>query len=199
MKPRAFLIHGFNVDDGGAGTTDRLRPYFESNGYEVVEQDYGWRGLLGVRLHNDRSAARLVAEAMPGDIAVGHSNGAAIIHAATHAGARLTGVVYINPALDRDLAPGPSVLWADVYYSPSDKVVPWARLLIGHAWGDMGRTGYRGNDKRVRSWNLETAFGRMPTAIGHSTIFRDDLIDFFGPTIAFRAWMASKLYGGDQC
>ena len=43
----SYIIHGFNVRDGGAATIDTLRTYL---GGHVVDLNYGWTGRVGVRL-----------------------------------------------------------------------------------------------------------------------------------------------------
>ena len=50
MSKTAYLVHGFNVRDGGRGTIDMMIPYFERCGWTVRQVDYDWTGLLGVRL-----------------------------------------------------------------------------------------------------------------------------------------------------
>jgi hypothetical protein len=182
--PRAWLVHGFNVRDAGRRTIDRLQSLLEERGWEVEDYDYGWTGLLGVRFGNASRSRTLAERTVPGDIAFGHSNGCAIIHAAAWAGAPFGRVVYINPALDRDapLAPIPRRLY--VWHSPSDRAVRLSKLFYRHEWGDMGAKGYCGPfDRRIRNYNME--HGSFPVkASGHSAVFRDPQWKFFGPMIA---------------
>lgn len=166
----AHIVHGFNVRDRGKGTLDLLQPHLNEAGYTVYDRDYGWKGLLGVRIHNARVAQQIANSAQEGDIGVGHSNGCTILAMAADAGAPFDGLILINPALPNDRVFAPRLKWVDVYYSTGDLAVAAAmalRLLPwnwgGHQWGDMGRVGYRGSDPRVRAFEMD---GR------HSDIFK---------------------------
>ena len=176
-----FLLHGFNVSDGGTGSIDKLKPYLRG---EVCEYDYGWKGLLGVRMANKGLAEKLARMVSPGDVGIGHSNGCAILHLASHMGAKFRKLVYINPALDSDAAPGPHVESLDVWHSPSDAPVRLARWLPWHAWGDMGAKGYTGPDERVKNFDKQSAFSLSSS--GHSDVFDDLKIRYFGPLICGR-------------
>ena len=148
---RAILVHGYNVKDGGAGTTDALRPLFEAAGYEVLEFDTGWRGLFMVRFGNAKRARRLARMIKPGDLLIGHSDGCNLINLASWNlanGSRPTPklVAYVNPALDRDTQLAPQIDGAIVCHTPSDNVVKVAKLLPFHNWGSMGAYGYAEKD-----------------------------------------------------
>jgi len=164
MRPTVFLVHGFNVWDEGRGTIWKLAPLFSAHKFTPILFKYGWVGLIGVRLWTRKFARGLAELVKPGDIAVGHSNGANIINrAATEFGAPFSVVAYINPALDSDMPLAPQVDSALVYYTPRDVPVRLASLLWWHDWGDMGAIGYTGNDPRYISINTRER--------GHSTIF----------------------------
>lgn len=179
---RVILVHGFNVRDGGRGSIGKLAPYFTSAGFEVLRFDYGWRGLLGVRFGNEGVAKKLIAITQPGDVIVGHSNGCCVAHLAAHTGARFGPCVYINPALDADARLAPQVPSLDVWFSPSDTPVRFARFLPFHPWGDMGRKGYVGDyDPRIASYNKETDFSVRSDA--HSDVFTEPALSFFAPLI----------------
>lgn len=148
---RAILVHGYNVRDGGAGTTDGLRPLLEAAGYEVLEFDTGWRGLFMVRFGNAKRARRLARMIREGDLLIGHSDGCNLINLASWCLANSSRptpkfVVYINPALDRDTQLAPQIHRALVCHTPSDDVVKMAKLLPFHNWGDMGACGYSEKD-----------------------------------------------------
>ena len=184
-KPIAYLVHGFNVRDKGAGTTDRLIPYLEGQGFEVREFDYLWTGVLAVRLCNKSKAYILYQMAMrnPGSIAIGHSNGCAIISQASAFGAPFRAVFYINPALNKTTRLAEQIRTSVVYHCPTDRVVWWSMWLIKHSWGEMGRTGYKGDDPRYL--NVDTS--RVPEEVrveGHSDIFSDEKVTFWGEKIA---------------
>ena len=176
-----YLVHGFNVSDGGEKTTDTLRPYAEQAGYRVVEFDYRHAGLLSVRLCDKKLAMAFSNLAEPGSIAIGHSNGCAIVHLAAQYGAQFDQVVYINPALNRDAELAPQVRAAHVWHSPSDKPVRLARWLPNHVWGKMGATGYTGEDERYINYNKEHDYGMISRT--HSDVFSPEILAFYGPRI----------------
>jgi len=182
-RPRVWLLHGFNVSDGGAGTVDRLADWLNAYGYDVQQFDYGWIGLAGALMGNEQRARDLAREATPEDIAIGHSNGCAIIHRASHLpDSDFARVVYLNPALDVDAAPGPGVRRCDVFHARDDVATLAARFIPGALWGSMGRDGYIGGDPRMRSHEWHRVLGvPLSIAIGHSGAFR--YIDRVGPYI----------------
>lgn len=182
LSGRVILVHGFNVRDGGLNTVVALRPYFEAAGFEVKLFRYGWTGLLGTYFLNARFAQILADLSEPGDIAVGHSNGCALIHESVHLGATFSQLVYVNPALDRDAALPAGVQRAHVWHSPSDLPVRFARWLPSHPWGNMGSRGYVGADRRFTNYNKETGFPPYSSR-EHSDVFKPGLIEFFGPQI----------------
>ena len=182
---RVILVHGFNVADDGEKTVGQLQPFFEDEGCKVKRFPYGWRGLLGVRFGNPGLAKILAAMADEGDIAVGHSNGCAIIHEASRLGAQFAGIVYINPALDDDSALPAHIPVLHVWHSPSDSPVKWARWLPWHSWGDMGADGYKGTpDPRITCFDKENGF--PVSSREHSDVFREPCLSYFGPLIAGR-------------
>jgi len=196
MSKTAIFIHGFNVWDGGRATIGKFIPFWENVPFKCHELQYGWRGLIGVRIWNRRTARRLaeLSKVIEGEVvAVGHSNGCAIIHRATRIpGNRISGVVYINPALDRDMIPGPKVKFCHVWHNEDDKAVRWARILMKHPWGPMGAYGYMNPenippDARVKNYDTGRGF-EVARAKGHSGIFRrPEALAFFGPKTADEA------------
>lgn len=151
----ALLVHGFNVDDLGEGSTDRLAPCLYESGFQVKEADYGCMNILGATLCNRHIAHTLARTAPLGAIGVGHSNGCAILaQASLYIHNRMTGLVLINPALNTKTKFGSSVKFIHVYHAPSDAVVQLSSLLPFHIWGAMGRVGYKGDDPRVVNYEL---------------------------------------------
>lgn len=95
-----WLIHGVNVSDGGAESIGRLSPHIAGN---VVSVDYGWTGIITLRCTNRAVVADLMRKVKPGDVLIGHSNGALICwELAQRLKDRLGAVVVINPAMRRD-------------------------------------------------------------------------------------------------
>ena len=184
MTHRVFLVHGFNVSDCGAKSIDRLRPALEAAGFEVHDFDYGWRGLIGVRLLNEKTADKLSALIQEGDVLIGHSNGCDLIHRAIVDSELDCAAVFINPALDTDTRFPPNLKWLDVYHNHRDTATWWARWLVFHPWGAMGRVGYKGDDPRVR--NFDTMGPFLPHAPGHSGVFNKKVVGFYSRFIANR-------------
>lgn len=166
------FVHGFNVTDGGAGTTGKLARRLEHLG-ESAQFRYGWLGLLGVRLFDGRFARMLAGMVTHGAVGIGHSNGCLILHRAASDGAPFRHLILINPALDADVAFPPSVERVDVLHNSDDTVVSVGSLLPFHGWGDMGRRGATWPDWRVRNYDTRALFG----ASGHSAVFSDEVID----------------------
>ena len=80
-----YLLHGFNVRDGGADTVEKLRPFIlnDPNSGMVKSWKYGWFGLVSV-LFKNATVAKKLKQAHSQNYsptacnAVGHSNGCAI-------------------------------------------------------------------------------------------------------------------------
>jgi pimeloyl-ACP methyl ester carboxylesterase len=172
FRRTVHLVHGYNVTDGGKGTTGTLKPHFNAEGFETLEHSYGWIGLIEAYLRNESIAADIAETVHTGDIGVGHSNGCALLlHAATK-GAPLDGLVLINPALDRDTVFPSQLRWIHVYYNAGDMAVRLAQLIpnwLNKRWGDMGAKGYVGKDRRVKQFDCGR--GKDPVS-GHSAIFK---------------------------
>jgi len=182
MKQRVILVHGFNVSDGGRGTTGQLARKLEKDGrFDVVEFSTGWRGLIGVRVSNKRRAQQLAAKVKPNDILVGHSDGCNLVDQALHELSSLhpskVNCVYFNPALDRDTALAPIVNKCLVFHTESDKVVWLSKWLAFHPWGAMGMKGYKpvkANLQDNRYVNISyDAMGY--SNLGHSGVFHSPI------------------------
>lgn len=177
---RVGLVHGFNVRDNGAGTTDTLRAHYEAEGFEVYEFDTGWRGLAMVRFGNAKRARKLAAMMQPGDILIGHSDGCNLIDQAAWNRAdsdppEPAAVIYYNPALDVDAPLAPQVKGALVFHTDSDWVVKIAARLKWHPWGQMGATGYDEREQsRYDGRYRNTSYEHLGLhKLGHSGAFKD--------------------------
>ena len=154
---RVFLCHGFNT------TGPWLEPVSDALsdfGYQVIPFRYltNRMGILRDLLSNRRAtrdaALDLAMLARPGDVVVGHSNGAQLIHMALDEyGAQFMRAIYLSPALDRNLAPDSPCL-IDVFHTRHDWTVKLARWIPGSLWGDMGAVGYKGNRPGVRNFDM---------------------------------------------
>ena len=190
MKILTIFVHGYNVGDGGLWTVGRLRPFFPP---PYILFNYGHFTLIETRLKNDKVAKRLAKACENAKlhgfkvVVVGHSNGCPIINRASRKyKAPIDKAVYINPALKKNYVPGDQVKALDVWYSPSDKPVRWAKYIpFKRAWGEMGATGYVGDDERITSYNKEKDY--TVSSNEHSDVFKADKLTFFGPVIAEKA------------
>ena len=172
-----YIAHGFNVKD--PRVFFKVGQAFAASNYEVIEIDYGWTGLISARIAVEREGRRLADIAKPGDIAIGHSNGAAVIARALDLGAPLRQVMLVNPALDKRRTLF-RVERADIYHAKDDLAVLFGKFLrwfsplrlIGKqtTWGEMGRTGYRGEAVNHYNWNLAHVL-EDDERIGHSGAF----------------------------
>jgi len=157
MSSDVFLLHGFNVRDGGKSTVGRLVEFLPNS--RVFS--YGWLGLIGVYLLNGFIARRLVRVLTAGCTVVAHSNGADIIHRALQLDECLfvDRVVLIRPALDCDAVFGGRVGRVDVFHHEDDVPVGFAKYLPCSSWGNMGEVGYEGSEQHVVNHDSELLFG----------------------------------------
>lgn len=190
MNPQILLIHGFNVWDGGKATVGELRGYFAARDMPYHILKYGHFGLWDARTKNDnvaRQVADFVTRAKEPVVCIGHSNGCAIIYLAiTKYNAHPAHCVFINPALEADALEQPLPISFDIWHSPSDKPVKWARFLPKtqfRPWGDMGAVGATNGkpDSRIVNYNKETDY--PVSSNEHSDVFRTEKLSFFGPLI----------------
>jgi hypothetical protein len=186
----AHLLHGFNVSDGGSGSVDKLAPFFTVNGVPVVDHNYGWVGLLGLRRRNQRTVQRILPTIKQGDVLLAHSNGCLIAWELVEAGAPLAAVICVQPALRKDTVWRPDVQVLCLH-NDEDWVVSlgrmWGRFASvanpwrdRHGWGAAGRHGFTSGQPNVTNWN--TGIGPAP-AEGHSGIFETAPVLYWGPRI----------------
>lgn len=206
MAVRAILVHGFNVNDGGQGSVGMLEAFLAAQNIVPHRLNYTHFGFLEARLKNAHVAQKVSRIAynlkLRGDtvMAFGHSNGCAILHLATsHYDANIDHLVYVNPALQRELAPGRHVKSCDVWHSPSDGPVALAEFLRkvtfsavnSRPWGDMGAYGYQGEDERMRNFNKESSY--PVSSDSHSDVWELDKLAYFGPEMIAEAKKALGL------
>lgn len=172
MNEVIYLIHGFNVKDGGAKTTGSIRPYFEKEGFDVREIDYGFFFRVRARLCN-RGVARVISRLVEADsTCIGHSNGGALAWLACEYGAPFKNVILVNPALDSDLVIAKHIKNIQVWYSPRDKWTWLAKFIPWSIWGAQGKTGYTGTlDKRYEQYNEDLVFDIVKD--NHSGTWKD--------------------------
>lgn len=188
-----YLVHGFNVKDGGADTVEKLRPYLEATSKGTIwSWPYGWFGLLSVLFKNKHVARELKdnEDHLPFNsftYGVGHSNGCAILVEAAKQGATFHHLLLINPALKVDTRFPASIRKITIVHTANDKPtkaarffdkIPLIQLLVPNAWGAMGAFGAVGDDPRV--FNLDMS----EDLFGHSDLFEDRNLKQFGHKLA---------------
>ncbi len=191
-----LLVHGF-ASKGGRGSTDKLRPYFEREGYRVYELDYTRTFLPTYTRSNKKLAMSWVGWAramrdlqkdLTGEthlIGLGHSNGSPILRLSSWLGAPFTQLVFMNPALNtkgKKTRVGPTVKRVHVWHARSDYVVRFASYIPWHPWGKMGAVGYKGKDPRYVNYDQESEeFGGKK--LRHGKVFSDKWLEVFGPMV----------------
>ena len=189
--------HGFNVNDGGEGTTDQATGPLRKMGARVIELDRGWEGLItaawtlngAARKLRDTVSFQLDKRRWRRIVLLGHSHGCNVIRQALHTYPLLselvTHAVLINPAVRVD-AKFPDAVRVICYHSQHDttvsaskalRLLPW-RWFWPHPWGEGGRKGIRG----AKNVDLEQLTGQR---IEHSTVFQHDhLVELLVQSIA---------------
>ncbi len=165
----------------------RLRPHIMRGAKTpVVYHEYGKIMAIQTRWKNPGIAERLLPSIEPGDVLVGHSNGATVWMRCLQMGAPAAGFIALNAALKDDVEVPPQLKWMHVYYNEHDKAVPLTnfpflrQLAFDPLWGDMGRDGYCGADRRVKQWDGWNREDKLPRLAGHSTILDADNADDWG-------------------
>lgn len=153
-----FIVHGFNSRRHAVWMAE-LGRIIEDDGHEIIMGNYGHTNLFNVGPTTDDVARSLAASALPGDIAVGHSNGCTAIHKAMDYGANFKHVIYLNAALPTDVSLMPWLKAMDVFHAANEVATLlgawWAKINpLSGDWGAMGRLGYTGHDKRVTNFEL---------------------------------------------
>lgn len=177
---KVYTVHGF-ADDNGKLTTDRLRPYFEAEGYEVEPFDTGWHFFVSAR--NAKWAAELTKRVEPGSIGVGHSNGCAILQRASMLGAPFSQLVFLNPALDADAEVGPQIKACHVWYSPGDIGLHISRFFWWSEWGEMGAIGPTRGYPFIKYNKADETIPFWSRSVTHLDMFLPDKLKYFGPRI----------------
>ena len=140
---RWILIHGWAVGDGGEKGLGPLADALRARGQEVLMPSYGrvispW----STSKQSTKFAQNVSTAIQPGDIVVGHSNGARVARELSFYAPLIRTMVWLNPALETDALPARSVKRCLVVHGTRDWVVMIARWLPGSIWGAMGRLGY---------------------------------------------------------
>lgn len=186
---RIHVVHGI-LDRVGASGLLEIVPHLQQAGFDVRVPDYGLITAGETRIVNPLIVRTLRPYVEAGDVYVGHSNGCAIGYDLMASGSVLSGAVFINAALKRDITV-PALTWVDVYYNNGDEAtvaaVAAARLgLSDPVWGDMGHAGYDGLNHQVTNIDCGQARDGLPAVCGHSDIFAPDKFRLWAPYIVGR-------------
>ncbi len=171
-KPRILIVHGIHTNDNAAWM-DYMVSAFRDAGWDASKWTYGYAYALLTRFQNPGRAKKLAAMVRPGDIVLGHSNGACITWMAAELGAPMGGAILLNPALDTDKVLARQVPWVDLYANRYDEAVPLASLFVGHPWGPQGAEGITIEDARYRTVWTDS---EPPMVRGHSAILAPEVI-----------------------
>lgn len=152
--------------------------------------DYGFILGISTRIINPAIVGAMLAYIEPGDIIIGHSNGCAIAYDLMRAGAPVSGMVFINAAVERTIVREAPCKWIDVYYNAGDEITEAAALaqrlgLVDRCWGEMGHMGYLGPDPAITNFNCASS-PPLPVVSGHSDLFTSAKLSGWGPFIAAR-------------
>lgn len=165
------LIHGILAREGGRASMGALKKALSRMGIESEIVHYGF---IFIPVTN-AWAVRAVLKALEDDpqpTIVAYSNAGWASVQAAELGANIQHLIVVSPALHTGHEFPGNIETIDVFYSPDDDVVlggrlwrwitsilPW-RWANPHGWGTMGRSGYLGEDPRVRNH-------RLPSGVGH--------------------------------
>lgn len=191
--PSVHLIHG--ILSLPTTPVHGLIPYLKAVNAHVFYPDYGYELVLDVHHVNPMIVGALLPYIGEGDAIVGHSNGCAIACDLVQRGAPASHLVFINAAVNNDIGFPASVKSVDVFWNAGDTITEAARIgavfgLVDPSWGEMGHTGYRGNDPRVT--NIDCGAARsMPVVSGHSDFFAPVKLSKWGPFLADRLKQAT--------
>ena len=207
MSIFAIHVHGYNVEDY-RDTIGKLEREFRKIGIESSVLVYHADTIRETRRKNPDVAYRLALaisqHQSDGDtvIVTAHSNGATILRLAwDNYMASPDVAVCIQPALPSHINPSKNATVIKVLWNPNDRVVQHGKVLTwvvkrlfphwvkDRDWGEMGCTGYLGNDSNVIN---ENTMNYPIQAVGHSGLFYGDPAAANLPSIAFWATQVAR-------
>lgn len=198
MTTTVHLIHG--IRNTAESPVKGLIPYLQSAGFQVKYPDYGYEYELETRFVNPMLVGALLPYIGPGDICVCHSNGCALAYELMKRGAPFAGAVFIDGALEQDIARIYPVEWIDVYFNSGDDITEVAKLgaelgVTDKIWGPLGHAGYVGADPEIQNVNCGLTKG-LPVVSGHSDFFTPAKLSAWAPYLidSIQAHAARKLH-----
>ena len=175
MKPRLLVVHGIHCNDS-VGWMDHIVMAFNDAGWDAAKWTYGYAYAMLTRIQNPWRARKLLDIIKPGDVVLGHSNGACLAWMAAELNAPIGGAILLNPALDTDKVMARQVPWVNLYPNSQDEAVPWAKTFVGHPWGAQGRDGITVPDDRYKTvWTDQ----EPPRVYGHSGVLAPSAISIW--------------------
>lgn len=185
-------LHGIRVEDGGEGSVDRLKPFFESAGHEWVDFDYAYMMFWRARFIDKHLAVALGSfirylKQKDGQkvCLVGHSNGGMIIYKLFEIGCPVEHAILINPALKRsaevDHIKNPNLNYVDVFHTDYEWPTRFAKVGMGLDFGNMGALGSSSKDPLWRNHDMGSKYYDQMAVKGHSKVFEKPFIDTFAP------------------
>lgn len=167
------VIHG--IHSGTPSAIQPLIPYLRAAGFDVRYPDYGYVLGIETKLGNPMIVGSILPYVGPDDILIGHSNGCAIAYDILQRGAKVAGAVFINAALDQNIALPAGCPWITVYCNAGDDITMAAKIaaeigIVDPVWGEMGHAGYSGSNPAIRTVHCDKTPG-LPVVCGHSDIF----------------------------
>jgi len=149
--PLVVGVHG--ILSLGHSSTDLLLMELTDLGIRSLEIDHGFKPAIFAGI-TARHYARKLIKQLSGETnvhAVAHSFGARIILEAMRQGQRFEHVFLFNAAIPSDSwFPPHKYDSITVVSNPNDKLLKWGRRLLSlFGYGDLGRTGYKGESPRV--------------------------------------------------
>ncbi len=173
-------VNGIRTD--GANSTDLILSRLKNLGCSVRDVKHPKVSLFDVPfLRFDylkrRDAGIIITCMEQGDNLIAHSYGCLRSLEAMERGAKFNTVFWFAPAMDADFEiPVGGCKRLFIIYNKYDKAIWWAKLLLLHDFGKMGRVGYQGPpDPRVV--NVEDTSISDKKAWNHSHYFNEYHLD----------------------
>lgn len=182
---KVITINGINTH--GQSSTDLMLGRLNTMGWDTHDFNYKHTNVLTARWNRKKAAKKLLNEMEPGDCAVAHSFGCAVLFEALRMGAEFKTIFLFSPAMSHAVTmPYHSCKDAYVVYHPGDKAIKMGAKLVFHVFGKMGIIGYGGPmDRRVVNVSIPGDESLDPHK--HSDYFRGVLLDYWS------SWVDGRL------
>lgn len=183
-----YLIHGLNLFDDTAVSTNKLKPLLEAKKLKVVEIDYNGTKSLFWRKHNNTIAedvqSRIEKAGKKPFAIIAHSNGADICERLMETlptDLHPHNVVYLNPAISNNKKKPRGAFRQMIYHTEGDQV-----LLLGtlFGWKTLGRKGHKNPEDNQHNFNMNDIYEKKTKKkkkikFGHKDFFKDKYLPMF--------------------